>query len=180
MKLIKWFTEQNETLFGNKIPTFINLKNGTEFTEIIIIGSSNDRKISYGLFFGTKLPTGMVEIKPSNINPKEIFLSKTLKDDSQIKFLTETTFTDLIKFFRQFELDNLTVSIVKDGKSIKLDADEKSQERMNRTGSNLKDNETQIWKTTDKDFVTLTKSDFKLANRLASDAQTELWVKYSI
>ena len=76
---------------------------------------------------------------------------------------------------RTYELGKIIVEV--DGYT--LDADETSQERMNRAYTMLADGATKEWKDANNEWQNIPKETFKNAAIAAGTKQTELWVKYA-
>ena len=76
---------------------------------------------------------------------------------------------------RTYELGKIIVEV--DGYT--LDADETSQERMNRAYTMLADGATKEWKDANNEWQNIPKETFKNAVIAAGTKQTELWVKYA-
>ena len=76
---------------------------------------------------------------------------------------------------RTYELGKIIVEV--DGYT--LDADETSQERMNRAYTMLADGATKEWKDANNEWQNIPKETFKNAVVAAGTKQTELWAKYT-
>jgi len=79
------------------------------------------------------------------------------------------------KAARGYELSKLIIEV--DGYT--LDADETSQERLNRAYTRLKDGEFIAWKDANNIFVNLPKESIENAIIMAGTKQIDLWVKYA-
>jgi hypothetical protein len=91
-------------------------------------------------------------------------------------WLTMDLVSVALKKMRQIKLDKLTVSI----NGFVLDANEDAQNRISRAIVAMSDIDTIQWKGFYNTFGTMTKANLIEALLLAGQAQTELWLKYSL
>lgn len=78
------------------------------------------------------------------------------------------------KALRTSEVDAIVVTTAS-GKT--FDGDEKSQDRMARAITAMDDTETILWVLADNTPATVTRAELREALRLASEAQTAIWVR---
>lgn len=181
MKLIKWFVKDNESVIGTKnLPTLRSIESGNQSqTDVILIGFTPDNEIALGLSFG-KVPSGAQEVISSKLQENFYILNRTVSKIINEKKLTKAGLSTFIKYLRQQELDKLTIKVVgKNQIDVELDANELSQDRLNRAKMSLEENEEIIWKMTNNEFTSLNMSMINNALKMAGAKQSALWVKYS-
>lgn len=97
----------------------------------------------------------------------KITVNQTLLDEINAKAARET-----FKAGRQALVDAIIVTI----NGLPFDGDEKSQDRMTRAISVMKDDETTLWVLADNTVVMVPKETLVAALRAAGAAQSALWV----
>jgi hypothetical protein len=96
-------------------------------------------------------------------------------EESKIEFILSK---DELNNERDKELEELEISIEKDGAKIILDADKKSQENIKMAVLALNENEETPWITKDNKLIVLTHKDLQLALRKVGEMKSEIIFKY--
>jgi hypothetical protein len=173
MQLVKWDATSSEMIFGS-------IGNRKELgiapverkvTNIVAIAHTQDASEYIGISFNTITPDFTTIVTDIPIDTYYFFFSPI-----DGNWLTLDLVSLALKKMRQVELDKLIVTI----NEFDIDANEDAQNRMARAFSVMSDTDSIQWKGYNNTFVTLTKADLKDALLLAGQAQTALWLKYSL
>ena len=161
MKLVTWLATDSEAIFGTmEAPVAVAIK---------AIAHTQDASSYLGLCFETVVPTLCTVV---TVIPADTFYNIHKPIDGY--WMTLELARSTANSIRQTELDALTVIV---GTNT-YDADEKSQERMNRAYTVLGDAGVIEWTMADNNTDIVTGAILKEALILAGQAQSALWAKY--
>ncbi len=172
MKLVTWEAKDTKAIFGersvkNSENTLTNVKiNGIAHTQ------SADQYL--GLCFETEPVAGTTVINIEDV-PENTFYF--FYNPSAGMWANANLINQVVKDLRQYDLDKLTVTLEN---GVVLNADEKSQERLNRAYTILGDTGSTTWKDADNKFVTLTGTEIFKALEMAGAKQSALWTEYTL
>lgn len=172
MKLVTWEAKDTRTIFGerslhNNLNTLTNVKiSGIAHTQ------TADKYL--GLCFETEPVTGTTIVDVNDVTENTFYF---FYNPSAGMWANKDLINQAVKDLRQKELDNLTVTL---DNGVVLNADEKSQDRLNRAYTVLGDTGEIVWKDANNNFVKLSGIEIKQALEMAGAKQSALWVEYTL
>lgn len=172
MKLVKWLATDTEKIFGKRgmfkeEDTLTNVK-------ITALAHTQVADEYIGLCFEDN-PVDGTEVIGIDEIPADTFYF--IYNPSLGQWLNKDLVSLVIKELRDKALSESLVTL--DDSTI-LNADEKSQERLNRAYTILGDTGETTWKDANNNFVKLTGSMIKQALDMAGANQSALWVEYNL